>query len=213
MLREMAAIPGVEHAGVTSQLPLRGEAFIDTVQDFDRPLDAQSRPYTANYRFASADYWRALGVPLRQGRFIEERDYDRNVVVVSDKVVALLWHGENPLGKHLRMLRLGRKEGGFEPKRLAGGGIDSRAMEVIGVVADTREGTLNSEPPAVVYAPYRFQAVGWGSFVLRTQGDPAAAVSQVRAAIAREDPEMPLTPAPRRWKRSSTAPSRCAGSK
>ena len=111
-------------------------------------------------------------MPLRQGRYIEERDYDRNVVVVSDRVVALLWPGENPLGKHLRMLTLVRNPGGFEPKRLPGGGIDFRPMEVVGVVADTREGALNREPPAVVYAPYRFQAVGWGACVLRTQGDP-----------------------------------------
>jgi putative ABC transport system permease protein len=195
MLREIAAIPGVEHAGLTSQLPLRGESFIDTLQDFDQPVNDQSRPYTANYRFASADYWRALGVPLRQGRYIEERDYDRNVVVVSEKVAALLWPGKNPLGKHIRMLTLTRSQAGFEPKQLPGGGIDYHAMEVVGVVADTREGTLNSKPPPVVYAPYRYQAVGWGAFVLRTQGDPAAAISQVRAAIAREDPEMPLTPA------------------
>jgi putative ABC transport system permease protein len=195
VLREMAALPGVEHAGVTSQLPLRGESFIDTLQDFDQRADDQSRPYTANYRFASADYWRALGVPLRKGRYIEERDYDRDVVVVSEKVVAMLWPGENPLGKHLRMLTLVRNPGGFEPKRLPGGGIDFHAMEVVGVVADTREGALNQEPPPVVYAPYRFQAVGWGAFVLRTHGDPAALISQVRAAIAREDPTLPLTPA------------------
>jgi macrolide transport system ATP-binding/permease protein len=136
---------------------------------------------------------------LRQGRYIEERDYDRNVVVVSEKVVALLWPGKNPLGKHIRMLTLVRSSasnpGGFQPKQLPGGGIDYHAMEVVGVVADTGEGTLNSEPPPVVYAPYRFQAAGWGAFVLRTQGDPAAAISQVRAAIAEEDPEMPLTPA------------------
>jgi putative ABC transport system permease protein len=195
MLHEIAAIPGVEHSGITSQLPLGGESFIDTLQDFDQPVEDQTRPYTANYRFASADYWRALGVPLRQGRYIEERDYDRNVVVVSEKVAALLWPGKNPLGKHLRMLTLIRSQGGFEPKRLPGGGIDYHAMEVVGVVADTREGTLNSEPPPVVYAPYRFQTVGWGAFVLRTQGDPAAAISQVRAAIARQDPELPIAPA------------------
>jgi predicted permease len=195
VLREVAALPGVEHSGVTSQLPLRGESFIDSLQDFDQPADLQKRPYTANYRFVSADYMRALGVPLRQGRYLEERDYDRHVVVVSDKVAALLWHGENPLGKHLRMLTLVRHQGGFEPRQLPGGGIDFQSMEVVGVVADTREGTLNSEPPAVVYAPYRFQAVGWGAFVLRTQGDPSVAISQVRRAIAKEDPEMPLVPA------------------
>lgn len=195
VLREIAAIPGVEHAGVTSQLPLRGESFIDTLQDFEQRPEDQTRPYTANYRFVSADYWQALGVPLRQGRYLEERDYDRNVVVVSEKVVALLWPRENPLGKHLRMLTLIRNPGGFEPKRLAGGGIDFHAMEVVGVVADTREGALNREPPAVVYAPYRFQAVGWGAFVLRTQGDPAVVIPQVREAIAKEDPEMPLNPA------------------
>lgn len=195
MLSDIGSIAGVEHAGVTSQLPLRGESFIDTLQDFNQPVDAEFRPYTANYRFVSADYCRALGVPLRQGRYIEERDYDRNVVVVSDKVVALLWPGQNPLGKHLRMLTLTRTPEGFQPRRLPAGDIDFRAMEVVGVVADTREGALNSEPPAVVYAPYRFQAVGWGAFVLRTQRDPAAAISQVRAALAREDPEMPLTPA------------------
>src|SRR6202041_2654067 len=93
VLREIAAIPGVEHAGVTSQLPLRGESFIDTLQDFEQGPEDQRRPYTANYRFASADYWRALGVPLRQGRYFEERDYDRNVVVVSEKGGARLGPG------------------------------------------------------------------------------------------------------------------------
>jgi putative ABC transport system permease protein len=196
MLREIGEIPGIEHAGLTNQLPLRGETFIDGLEDFDQPANhPDRRPYSANYRFVSADYWRALGVPLRQGRYLEERDYDRNVAVVSDKVVALLWPGENPIGKHLRMVTLTRGPEGFAPKRLPGGDIEFHAMEVVGVVADTREGSLNREPPAVVYAPYRFQAVGWGSFVLRTQRDPAAAISRVRAAILREDPEIPLTPA------------------
>jgi putative ABC transport system permease protein len=195
MLREIGAIPGVEHAGVTNQLPLRGETFIDGLEDFNQPAGANTRPYSANYRFVSAGYWRTLGVPLRQGRYLEERDYDRDVVVVNDKVVALLWPGQNPLGKHLRMVTLTRGPEGFTPRRLPGGDIDFRAAEVVGVVANTREGTLNSEPPAVVFAPYRFQAVGWGAFVLRTQRDPAAAISRVRAAIAREDPDIPLTPA------------------
>ena len=53
----------------------------------------------ANYRYVSPGYFQSMGIPLRQGRSIEQADSDRHVAVISESVAKKVWPGENPLGK------------------------------------------------------------------------------------------------------------------
>jgi putative ABC transport system permease protein len=145
------------------------------VDRFDR-LGPEAPP--ANFRFVSPGYWKAIGIPLKQGRFIEETDRSRAVAVIGERVAQRLWPNENPLGKRIRR-----------------GGPDRPAMEVVGVVADVRAG-LEKEPPLMVYEPYWTVGPGGPSFVLRTALDPAVVSGQVRSVIASLDRELPL-PLPR----------------
>lgn len=172
-LRKLSGIPSVTSVGMTSQLPLQGETFVDAIVDQDKQARESETP-PANFRFVSPGYWRAMGIGLKQGRFIEETDRNRAVAIVGQRAAQRLWPNQNALGKRIRR-----------------GGPNRPVMEVVGAVADVRAG-LEKEPPLMVYEPYWTLGPGGPSFVLRTAMDPTAVSNQVRAVIASLDRELPI---------------------
>lgn len=171
-LNKLRSIPGVESAGVTNQVPLRGETWIDGLREPDQPEN--SEPALANFRFVSPDYWKVMGIPLRQGRFFQESDRGRNVAILSERAAHLLWPDANPIGKRVHLTA-----------------ANDAAGEVIGVVGDARA-SLERNAPLTVYEPYWAVSVGGPSFVLRTRAEPAAVVDAMRAALRSLDSNMPL---------------------
>ena len=174
-LRGLSAVPGVEAAGMTSQVPLRGETWIDSLRDTARPAPLQPTP--ANFRFVSADYWKAMGIPLIRGRSFEESDRKRKVAVLSERAARLLWPGEDPIGKHVHLT-----SGDPDPG------------EVVGVVGEARA-TLEQTSPLTVYEPYWAIGVGGPSFVIRTRLDAATVMGSVRGVLRLLDSEVPLAQA------------------
>lgn len=172
-LRRLAAIPGVDAAGVTSQVPLRGETWIDGLRDATKP--ELPEPTLANFRFVSADYWRAMGIPLKRGRFFEESDRNRSVAVLSERAAKLLWPNEDPIGKQVHLT----------------GGMQNEVGEVVGVVGDARA-TLEHESPLIVYEPYWVMGIGGPSFVVRTRADATAVMGEVRGVLRSLDSGLPL---------------------
>jgi predicted permease len=172
-LRKLGSIPGVESAGVTNQVPLRGETWIDGLREPDQPENRE--PALANFRFVSSDFWKVMGIPLKEGRFFQEVDRGRNVAILSERAAQLLWPAEDPIGKRVHLT----------------GGNQEVAGEVIGVVGDARA-DLEKNAPLTVYEPYWTINVGGPSFVVRTQGEPAALIGAVRAALRSLDSSMPL---------------------
>ena len=176
VLGKLAGVPGVRAVGVTNQVPLRGETWIDGLADMDVAPEVEHQ--TANFRFVSQDYWKTMGIPLKRGRFIQASDRNHPVAVLSQKAAQYLWPDKNPLGKHIR-----------------GTGLDRSRLEVVGVVSDIREGGLGKEPPAMVYEPYWLMDIGGPSFVLRTDAAPAAVAGTLRAIVHSVDPDVPLAAA------------------
>ncbi|HEY4363667.1 MAG TPA: ABC transporter permease [Bryobacteraceae bacterium] len=176
-LRRLKEIPGVLSAGVTSQLPLRGETWIDGLAEPSTPGNEMKA--LANFRFVSADYWRAIGIPLRMGRFIEESDQDRKVpaVLISERSAAFLWPGQNPVGRMVHLT-----------------GTGGRGGEVVGVVGEARA-VIEKESPYMIYEPYWDNAPFNPTFVVRTRGDAPAMMGAVRIALRGMDPTVPITQA------------------
>jgi predicted permease len=172
-LREL---PMVSNAGWVSKLPLEGQAYTLVVnvpglvsQDYEKLM--------ANYRLTSPAYFGSIGIPIVEGRMFEIRDQGKNVAVISRTVAALVWPGEDPLGKQ------------FHP------GPDSAPLtEVIGVVGDIRTVGLDQPPISMVYLPYwGTQSPQSASLVIRsTAGNVDSIAADVRSAIRKIDRAVPI---------------------
>jgi putative ABC transport system permease protein len=173
----LRAAPGVAAVAVASRAPLTGESNVNTVElggGDAGALDAATRRLVmVNVRFVGQDYFTALGIPLIQGRPIEAADRDRNVALVSERLAAKLWPGQNPLGKVLS----------------SGSGVTKAA--VVGVVADVHTTRLERDPTLMVYAPYWRNPRQAASLMIRSATDAAAVSAGVREALRSIDPGIP----------------------
>jgi len=179
ILRELQTTPGVESVGWVTLLPLEGQGSVTGISlpgAQDRPNEALH----ANYRAVSGDYFRTMGIPLVEGRFFNDNDRGKRVVIVSRGLAARLWPGTSPVGR----------------KCVAEWG-QLRDSEVIGVVGDIRTISLEAPPLPMVYVPDSYGqetpgAPGFASIVVRTAGDPDAVAGSVRSIIQNADPNVPI---------------------
>lgn len=175
---KLARVPGVRFAGAINQLPLRGDDWVDGLRDPDRPGRPIEQAAVANFRFVTPDYWKTMGIPLKQGRFLDESDRNLPRAVISERIAEYLWPNQNPIGKRVR-----------------GTGFPKPALEVVGVAGEVRSAGLEQNPPMIVYEHYwRMQPIGM-SFVLRSQADSASIIGAVRSILSAADPEMAISPA------------------
>jgi putative ABC transport system permease protein len=170
----LRALPGVRAAGWTSRLPLQSET---SVSDISTPgANTPSQAPLAQYRIVSADYFAAIGIPLRSGRIFTPADQGRAVVVLSQNAAEKLWPGQNPVGQICVVDWNG-----------------SHKEEVIGIVGDVHTTGLDEAPPLEVYVPEWFTSTSGASFVIRAAMDPAAMGGAIRSAIHQADPSVPIT--------------------
>ena len=177
-LEEIRSIPGIRSAAFISKLPLSGESMVNEVTldgSAQAALDPVSRAaIDINCRFISPDYFAALGIPLMQGRFFQPEDRDRHVAIVSQRLAAKLWPGQNPVGKKFS--------------------ADSSAakVEVVGVVRDVHATALDRESTLIAYYPYGLRSLSYGSLAVRTATGPSAMIPEIRRRIRGLDPSLPV---------------------
>jgi putative ABC transport system permease protein len=179
------ALPGVKGAALTAVVPLESLAGVPlTVQD--QP-ETNTSPYLAWYAHVSPAYFKTMGIPLLQGRDFNQLDRrDASAVAVVSKTLAqLLWHGDNPVGKHVRMADAHFPNG-------------MQWITVVGVVEDIRHFKL---PPANaaatlkgdIYFPFTQLPPSPMSLVLRSEGDLAALGRVLPGTIAAVDAAVPVS--------------------
>jgi putative ABC transport system permease protein len=175
-----AALPGVQAVGGSINLPLGasnyqiGRSFIPE----GRPL-AIEESSDASYSAITGDFFRALQIPLLVGRVFTETDNANapKVVIVNDSLAKKYFgSANNALGKRLTVWR-----------------DEKFAREIIGVVGDTKAGSLEDENTPQIYVPHA-QDSDWGvmAMVFRTAGDPAALAPAVRHEVQAIDKDQPI---------------------
>jgi putative ABC transport system permease protein len=139
LLERVRQLPGVEAAAVTDSLPPDREGNADTYVIAGRPLAPGELNPITSVPTVSADYFRALGIPLRRGRFFDQGDRQgsRPVAIVSEGMARRDFPGRNPIGERL-------KASGPDLN-------DSPYMEIVGVVGDTKYLGLASPLAAAYY--------------------------------------------------------------
>jgi putative ABC transport system permease protein len=180
-LPRVAAVPGVEAVGATSELPFGGGWSTGTFQIEGLQLAPDQPGPWGDIRTINPDFFRALRVPMIKGRTFTDRDGPSapRVAIVDEEMVRRYWPREDPIGK-----------------RLAFSGPPGEApewIEVVGVVGHTMHEGLDAEARVQLYLPYRQQPGGMMSLAIRTTGDPLGSVNAVRDAIRSVDRDQPLS--------------------
>ncbi|HEX9671723.1 MAG TPA: ABC transporter permease [Thermoanaerobaculia bacterium] len=188
LLERVRALPGVVEAGTVTILPLTGGGSnsAHTFEDFPLPPDAV--PPIIAVRFATPEYFRAMGIPLLAGRTFSPVDPARptNEIVVSAALAERFWPGKSALGRRI-VQGLAREEREWST--------------IVGVVGSVRDAGLHEKPFEAIYYPLRrivpVEAEGeWVprnfSLVVKVEGKPMAAAAAVREAVWGLDRNLPL---------------------
>src|SRR5262245_13328687 len=197
LIEGIKALPGVEAVGATSQTPLtRGEYWIPFHIE-GRPAPPPGQESGAALRSISNDYFRAMMIPLRKGRFFSDADarialpviryYDQQpyptgfndpqpapVIIINETMSRTFWPNQDPIGQRIRI-------------------IASPWLTVVGVVGDIRHSGLNVKPIPEMFMSHLQEPRGDLAVVARTSGDPLALAAAVREQVKALDKGQPLT--------------------
>jgi putative ABC transport system permease protein len=178
VLERVSAAPGVQSAGVVSDLPLSrsntsGVFFIegrDVAPDQPRPQ--------ADWRVVSPGYLQTMGIPLLNGRHFSERDSAEaaNVMIIDETLARRYWPDEDPIGKRARLTNTRERIW----------------REVVGVVGAVRHAGLDADHRGTLYVPHAQAAWPNLFLVVRAGSEPANLLTAMRAAVRSVDPEQPV---------------------
>jgi putative ABC transport system permease protein len=180
----LAAIPGVEGVSAATPLPLDG-LLIAGRWGREAAVTDPATFRQANFHAVLPGYFETMRTRLIAGRTFTDADnqIDQRTdlprqVVIDEDLAARAFRGEPAVGKRL-FLRISTPEPEW--------------YDVIGVVAHQRHSSLAVRGPEAIFVPDGHFGHGFaGRWAVRTNGDPEAAVSSVRAAIAAIDPRAAL---------------------
>jgi putative ABC transport system permease protein len=182
--REIARIPGVERVALGGNLPLDGWNIGQPFRVAGQATSGEAEEPAAHYQIVSPRYFEALGIRLLRGRQFSEHDNvdSRQVCIVNEALVRKYLNGKDPLAAALRV------------EALTPSGPQPVDREIVGVIHQVKvEGLGEKEDNPEIYVPITQNPWYTASIVVRTAGDPLHAVSAVKAAIARVDPDQPVT--------------------
>jgi predicted permease len=186
LLTSVRTQPGVSVAGASNFLPLeaawRGPFFIQ-----GRPRPKSGDESQAQAQTVDDDYFRALGVPLVNGRFFTPTDTADapGVIVINDVLARRQFGSEDPIGQTV-----------ISPIRVIGpmgrSLMKQPQFQIVGVVASVKNSTLVRDAEPAMYFTFRQFPFRGMNIVLQGQTDPAALLGALRTSVQRLDPNLPL---------------------
>lgn len=137
LLDRVSHLPGVQSAGLSSDLPLNAREMVSiSVEGNDNA--AAGSPRAICQSWVMGDYFQTMRIPLLQGRLFvpDDRLESESVAVVSLSAAQKFWPGQDPIGKRIRW------------------GVRRQWQTVVGLVGDVSQGPLNTSVAPHVYRPY-----------------------------------------------------------
>jgi len=186
VLRNLAAIPGVSSAGISSSIPMDDSGWMDPIHAKDHADSEGAVPPLRQFKFISPEYFKTIGTSLIAGRDLTWNDaYEkRPVAIVSENLAREYWRDPvNALGRQIR------------------GANTDDWREIVGVIGDIRQNGVDQEAPSIVYWPLLLanfdgnpiQVSRGVAFTLRSErAGSESLMSDVRRAVWSVDPNLPL---------------------
>jgi putative ABC transport system permease protein len=183
--------PGVIAAGITNALPASGNSGMAAYTIEGEPTDGWKLKFAA-FALTYGDYFRAMDIPLLDGRTFTMDDTSNKplVVVVNQSMAKHSWPGQQAIGKRMHV---------GNPKK----GLPWAT--VVGIVADTRIGSRDEPTADQWYAPAQQPAILFGSaasgnltqpaggyITVRSSQPPEQMIQTLRSSVAAVDPLLAL---------------------
>jgi putative ABC transport system permease protein len=181
VLQRLNSVPGVQHSGLINTLPLsKGPTTGFRVEG--RPILPRDKWVPTNFRSVSDDYFRAMSIPVLQGRNFNDRDTQTAplAVMINQVLAQNDFSGENPIGK-----------------RITFGSVDDQQQpiwfEIVGVTANVRSIELREEPEPELYFSARQSPFENMSVVIRSSVEPASLTGSLRQIVQEVDKSVPVS--------------------
>ncbi len=210
----LAALPGVEHASISSIVPFGMFELNRKVQRAGLRLAPDAKPATAAEGLAfevawnsvGADYFSTVGLPVLRGRAFTESEATEpgpKVAIIDEVLAKKLWPDSDALGQRIQYA------GQNAPSADSGGAHAGRSadvseeekqgdtIEVVGIVPATRHALFEKEEPAGgIYLPFArgFQSAVFFFVRFRSlaSGNEAATADLLRRTVRDVDPSIPI---------------------
>jgi predicted permease len=179
LLARVATLPGVLSTAVAPCAPLTAPCEITALQRIDDRVSSRSDALPIITYAVSDDYFRTLGISVRQGRAFGVQDAPAGspVVILNETAAQRLFPEGSALGHRLAISHALTEE---------------RMATIIGVVADVQYGQLEQPMAPTVYLATRQAPSSYGTLFVHTDGDPLQLLAVLRREIATLDPDLPL---------------------
>ena len=175
---QVRRLPGVSGVASNSVIPLSGGGNTVRFLIEGRPK-AAGHEDEADVRDVTNGYFHVMGIPLVTGRLFNDHEDSPDAprhVLVNQAWVDRYARGENAVGKRIKFT--------FSPKQ--------PYREIVGVVANTADASLDSPPEPSLFLPFLQDANSFITYLLRAQGNPALTIDSLRAALRATDPQLVL---------------------
>ena len=175
MRDRIAQLPGVRTVGLGSNVPLKYTMFMLEIKAEGRALANGEATPRAVYKTADPNYFDAAGIPLLRGRTFATTDQREGgrVVILSKALAERLFGDQDPIGRRVAWTGEVLK---FIP-------VTGDWRTVVGVVGDTRDSGLDSEPTPTLFQPITQEEIFAGALVIRTSSDPTLLAPTVEKTI------------------------------
>jgi putative ABC transport system permease protein len=183
LLDRVQSEPGVLVAAISNRYPFEPEIITGgpesvsfSFQVEGRALEPGQAPPVSTFAAVSPDYFKALGIPLKEGRLFAETDNEKGpiVVVINEAMKRQLWPNESPIGKRIS------NDGG------------EHWGTIVGTVGDVREFGLDRPPVPEIYAPQKLN-LSPGVLIVRTAVEPRSMAKALTRAVHDVDSQMAVS--------------------
>ncbi|HEU5021219.1 MAG TPA: ABC transporter permease [Bryobacteraceae bacterium] len=171
LMDRVQSLPDAQAVGLSSSIPVTGWGNTTWFKVVGRPWHGEHND-TA-FRDISTGYFKTIGATLLRGRnFTADDGEDKPLVlIVNESMAKQYFPGQDPLGQQIQQL-----------------GDNAKPMTIVGVVADIKEGALDTPNRPVLYFPFDQNSdSAFYVFARSTQSDTAL-VAGLRTAIHELDP-------------------------
>ena len=181
-LERLLALPGVESAAFVAPMPFSGGNVGGDFRIEGRPKPEPGQEPSANVRSVTPQYFQAIEIPLRKGRYFTEEDQrgGTGAALINETLAGRYFPDEDPIGKRISNVGANQNDG------------DPEQWEIVGVIGDVHHSSLTKAATPELYFPYQQNSWSWGNFFVRTTNDPTSLTRAFTDEIRSGDKTVPI---------------------